>query len=128
MSDQQTQPAGKGSGDFRRWLDPGHDNALLIYILYFVSFAIGITMIIGLVIAYINRGKAGGYVESHYTWLVRTFWIGLLYVFVSGVLALVAIGFVLMLAVLVWAVVRLVKGVQALSRREPVHNPTTWWI
>jgi uncharacterized membrane protein len=128
MSDQQQQPTGTGSQDVRKWMDPGHDNALLVYILYFVSLAIGITAIIGVIIAYVNRGKAGGYVETHYTWLIRTFWIGLLYACIAALLAFVAIGFLLMIAVLVWAVVRMVMGIQALSRREPVRNPDTWWI
>jgi uncharacterized membrane protein len=29
-------------------------------------------------------------------------------------------------ATLVWAIVRLIKGLQALSRKEPVANPQTW--
>ena len=34
-------------------------------------------------------GRAGGYVESHYTWLIRTFWIGLLYSIIGAALSLV---------------------------------------
>jgi uncharacterized membrane protein len=60
-----------------RWLEPGQTNALVIYILYLAGLVIGISGLIGLVIAYINRGKAGGFVETHYTWQIRTFWIGL---------------------------------------------------
>lgn len=59
-----------------RWLEPGQTNALVIYILYLAGLVIGITGIVGIVLAYINRGKAGGFVESHYTFLIRTFWIG----------------------------------------------------
>ncbi|TIV06568.1 MAG: hypothetical protein E5V94_12120, partial [Mesorhizobium sp.] len=69
-----------------RWLEPGQTNALVIYILYLAGLVIGITGIVGIVLAYINRGKAGGFVESHYTFLIRTFWIGLLYALISVVL------------------------------------------
>ncbi len=111
-----------------KWLEPGPQNALVIYVLYFLSFVIGITGLIGVVMAYLNRGKAGGFVETHYTWLIRTFWIGLLFSVISFVLALAFIGFLLMIAVAVWAVVRLVKGVMALNKNEPIPDPTTWWI
>ena len=111
-----------------KWLEPGAQNALVIYILYLVGFVIGISAIIGVVMAYLNRGKAGGFVETHYTWLIRTFWIGLLYSAIAVVLAIVAIGFVLMFAVMVWAVIRLVKGLMALNKNEPIPDPTTWWI
>jgi uncharacterized membrane protein len=111
-----------------KWLEPGAQNALVIYILYLVGFVIGISAIIGVVMAYLNRGKAGGFVETHYTWLIRTFWIGLLYSAIAVVLAFVAIGFVLMFAVMVWAVIRLVKGLMALNKNEPIPDPMTWWI
>ena len=62
----------------------------LIYILYLVSITLGVTILIGLVIAYMNRGQATGtWAESHYTYQIRTFWIGLLYSLISVVLMLV---------------------------------------
>ena len=127
MSDQQSSP-GPASRETDKWLEPGKTNAQIIYILYFVSFLIGISALIGVVIAYINRGKAGGFVESHYTWLIRTFWIALLGSFVSLLLFIVGIGFLLMFAVAIWAIIRLVKGLQALGRNEPIPDPQTWWI
>ena len=38
-----------------RWLEPGQTNALVIYILYLAGLVIGISGLIGLVIAYFNR-------------------------------------------------------------------------
>ncbi|AZO16469.1 hypothetical protein EJ069_18155 [Mesorhizobium sp. M2A.F.Ca.ET.043.05.1.1] len=111
-----------------RWLEPGQTNALVIYILYLASFVIGITGIVGIVLAYINRGKAGGFVESHYTFLIRTFWIGLLYALISVVLMMLVIGFVLMLAVAVWFIARCILGIQALQRGEAVKNPQSWLL
>ncbi|MEM9999823.1 MAG: hypothetical protein AAF940_02980 [Pseudomonadota bacterium] len=111
------------------WFDPGAKNAQLVYVLYFLSlFLGGIPAIIGVVFAYMNRGKIGGFVDNHYTWLIRTFWIGLAYTLVAAVLMLVGIGFLLLLAVFVWLVIRLVKGIQNLGRREPMPDLQTWWI
>jgi len=129
MTDPQNSTPPPMPSQTDKWLEPGAQNALVIYILYLLGFVIGgIPTIVGLVMAYINRGKAGGFVETHYTWLIRTFWIGLLYGFISFILAFVAIGFLLMIAVAVWVIVRLVKGLMALNRNEPIPDPSTWWI
>lgn len=126
MSDFQPQPASPRQTD--RWLEPGVTNVQVIYILYLASFVLGITGLIGLVLAYINRGKAGGWIESHYTYLIRTFWIALLYSFISVILMLLLIGFLLAFATAVWVIVRCVIGLQAVGRGEPIKNPTSWWI
>lgn len=126
MTDQQPVPPAPRQTD--RWLEPGPTNMQVIYVLYLAGFVIGITPLIGLVMAYINRGKGGGWIETHYTWAIRTFWIALLGGFVSLLLMLVAIGFVLALAVAVWVIVRCVVGLQAVSRGEPIRNPQSWWI
>lgn len=127
MTDQQ-QPTPPAPRQTDRWLEPGPANMQVIYVLYLAGFVIGITVLIGLVMAYVNRGKAGGWVETHYTWAIRTFWIALLGGFVSLLLMLVAIGFLLALAVAVWVIVRCVIGLQAVSRGEPIKNPESWWI
>jgi uncharacterized membrane protein len=111
-----------------RWLEPGPTNALVIYILYLAGLVIGVTGIVGIVLAYINRGKAGGFVESHYTFLIRTFWIGLLYALISVVLMFVIIGFLLMFAVAVWFIARCILGLQALQRGAAVKNPESWFL
>lgn len=126
MTDFQPQPASPRQTD--RWLEPGVTNVQVIYILYLASFVLGITGLIGLVLAYINRGKAGGWIESHYTYLIRTFWIALLYSFISVILMLLLIGFLLAFATAVWVIVRCVIGLQAVGRGEPIKNPTSWWI
>lgn len=126
MSDQTPQNA--PSGDAARWLEPGRQNVQLIYILYLVSLAVGLTSIVGLVLAYLNRDRADPWLQSHYTFAIRTFWIGILYVLVCALLAFFLIGFLLMFVVLVWFVIRCVKGLQAVTSEQPVSNPETWLI
>ncbi len=121
-TDKEPMPPRKRDG----WLEPGPTNIQVIYLLYLVSFVIGITALVGIVLAHLNRGKSEAWVESHYTWAIRTFWIGLLYAFVSAILMVVGIGFLLMLAVAIWAVVRIVIGLQAVSRGDPIKNPDSW--
>ena len=112
-----------------RYLAPGGANVRLIYILYLVSLAIGVTILIGLVMAYLNRREAiGTWAESHYTYQIRTFWIGLLYSLISVVLMLVGIGFLLIAAVAIWGLVRCIRGLQWASAGQPVQQPETWFV
>ena len=111
-----------------RWLESGKTNIQVIYILYLASFVVGITGLVGIVMAYINRGKSAPWIETHYTWAIRTFWIGLLYSLIAALLMIVAVGFVLMFAVAVWVIVRVVIGLQKAGRNEPIANPDSWWI
>jgi uncharacterized membrane protein len=111
------------------YLAPGGDNVKLVYGLYLVSVLLGITMLIGLVMAYINRGQvAGSWAESHYTYQIRTFWIGLLYSAISVVLMLVLIGFLLIFVVLIWVFARCIRGLQWAGNGQPVPNPKTWMV
>lgn len=110
------------------WTSSGPDNVKLVYFLYLGSLVLGITALIGLVFAYINRGKSGGWVDTHYTYQIRTFWIGLLYTLIAVLLSIVLIGFILMIAVIVWFVVRSVIGLQRATQGQPVANPRSWLI
>lgn len=126
MSDINPEPVAPRQSD--RWLEPGQTNAQVIYVLYLAGLVVGISGFVGIILAYMNRGKAGGFVETHYTWLIRTFWIGLLYAFVSVILMFIVVGFLLMFAVAVWFIVRCIVGLQALGRGEPIKNPDSWFF
>jgi len=103
-------------------------NVQVIYCLYLVSFVVGLTGIVGLIMAYVNRGKSEPWVDTHYTYAIRTFWIGLLYALISSILMLVAVGVILIFGVAIWIVVRCVIGLQKASAGEPIARPTSWWI
>lgn len=124
MSDPQQQTPRQTD----RWLEPGATNVQVIYVLYLAGLVIGVSVLIGVVIAYVNRGKAGGWVETHYTWAIRTFWIGVAYAVVSFILMLAAIGFLLLFATAVWFIVRCIIGLQAAGRGEAIKNPDSWLI
>lgn len=105
------------------------NNARLVYILYLVAIILGgVTALVGLVMAYVYRGEAPEWLSSHYRFQIRTFWIGLLYSLISMLLSVIGIGFLLGFLTLIWWILRCVKGLQALEKREPVANPETWLI
>ncbi len=105
------------------------DMLLVTYICYLIGVVFGITVVLGVVIAYLQRGEvADGWRASHYTWLIRTFWIGLLYGVVSAVLSPIGIGVVLGFATLVWYIIRVVKGWIRYGQEEPMANVESWFI
>jgi uncharacterized membrane protein len=84
--------------------------------------------LVGIVLAHLNRGKSEAWLESHYTWAIRTFWLGLLGAFVSMLLMIVMIGMLTMLLVALWVVIRTIVGLQKLGRNEPIDNPQSWLL
>ena len=101
--------------------------ALVVYILYLVSYAVGgITALVGVIIAHIQVGEADPLLASHYRFQIRTFWIGLLYLVIGGLLAIVLIGFLVLLWWFVWSLIRCIKGLLALNENRPIANPGSW--
>ena len=104
----------------------GAGTAKLVYILYLVSLLIGITAIVGLIIAYVNRDDAPGWLQSHYRFQVRTFWIGALYMFVGILLLQFLIGLLILLFFIFWLIVRCAKGIKYLDKEEAYPDPGSW--
>jgi len=102
--------------------------AKIIYYLYLVSILIAITAIAGLIMAYVNRDDAPDWLKSHYQFQVRTFWIGVLYLFVGVLLSQVVVGVFIILFWLLWLIVRCAKGIKYLDQQTAYPNPTGWFF
>jgi uncharacterized membrane protein len=101
---------------------------LTVYILYLVGFLTGITVLVGLIIAYLQRDKTDRVSQSHFQFQITTFWIGLLYFFVGLLTLHIGIGALVLLWYVVWTVIRCIKGLLALNTGEPIGNPNSWWF
>jgi uncharacterized membrane protein len=93
------------------------------------SFIFGWPSIIAVIINYVRRGDARGtWLESHFDWQIRTFWIAvglsILIAAVSAILVLVVIGLITwpigFFALGVWAIYRIAKGWMALRDRRAI--------
>lgn len=80
----------------------------------------------GVILAYIDRPKADALLASHYTYMIGTFWKGMLYSFVCLLLSFVLIGIFGFFLVSIWYLARLIKNLVFLIRNEPITNPRTW--
>ncbi|HET7005453.1 MAG TPA: hypothetical protein VFK65_08185 [Candidatus Binatia bacterium] len=91
------------------------------------AFVFGIPSIIAVVINYLKRGEARGtFLASHFRWQIRTFWFGLLWCLLGGLLFVTFIGIPLAIAVFiaagVWVIFRIVRGWLALRDHKPMYT------
>lgn len=91
------------------------------------SFLFGWPSIIAVIINYVKRSDVrGSWLESHFTWQIRTFWFALLWAVVVGIVSLplmpVLVGFgtlaLGMFALGVWAIYRIARGWLRLNSRQ----------
>jgi uncharacterized membrane protein len=95
--------------------------ATLVYALQAAGFLLGITWIAALIVDYVKKDDAAGtWLESHFRWQIRTFWWGLLWGVIGGILAFVLVGFIVLAADVVWIIYRIVKGWLRLAERRAV--------
>ncbi|MDP3720018.1 MAG: hypothetical protein Q8T13_19830 [Acidobacteriota bacterium] len=93
------------------------------------AFIFGWPSIIAVIINYVKRNDARGtWLESHFTWQIRTFWFAVLWaciVFITGaLLAIVLIGFAIWFVGLFvlgcWAIYRILSGWLRLRDRRAI--------
>jgi uncharacterized membrane protein len=90
------------------------------------AFLTGWPSIIAVIINYVKRNDVRDtYLESHFSWQLRTFWYALLWAFVIGLLVMSLIGiplaWVVAVGVGVWVLYRIARGWLALAEHKPVR-------
>ncbi len=110
-------------------VDKGYTGmVVIIYALYLASFVIGITSIVGVIMAYTAQGKAPAWLQSHYRFQIRTFWLFLLFAVISILLAFVFIGILTLALAAIWFIVRCVKGILWVQNGQEVPDAASWWL
>lgn len=104
-------------------LKSGINIALLVYILQIVGFFLGgITFLIGVIINYVKKSDVEGtFVASHFRWQVRTFWYGLLWGVIGGLLLFIYIGIPILAINCIWIIYRVVRGVLRLGDKKEMY-------
>ncbi|MFL0354887.1 DUF4870 family protein [Erythrobacter sp. GH1-10] len=95
----------------------------IISLLYLGSFLTGISGLVGVVLAHVWQGEnADNWAASHFSYLIRTFWIGLI---ASVVLFVTIIGIPLLILPAIWVGVRSVMSLVKAQKHEPMPDPKT---
>ena len=98
----------------------------LVYLLYLLGFVLHPAALVGIILAYVNRGDAEPLARSHYDFQISTFWRGLVMIVVGIVTLFFFVGGLVLVFWVVWAIVRCVKGLTKLSRGEPMPATIGW--
>ena len=88
------------------------------------AFLTGWPSIIAVILNYVKRSDVRGtWLDSHFSWQIRTFWYSLLWLAIGGVLFITVVGIpfaiVLWFATGIWVLYRIIRGWLALvSQKE----------
>ena len=98
---------------------------LLTPMLIVTAFVTGWPSILAVVLNYIKRNEARGtYLESHFSWQIRTFWFALLWVVIALLLVLTLIGIPVSMALAslvgLWVLYRVTRGWLRLNDKRAI--------
>ncbi len=98
---------------------------LLSSALIVTAFLSGWPSIIAVILNYVKRSDVRGtWLDSHFSWQIRTFWYALLWLVIGGILFATVVGIpfavVLWLGTGIWVLYRIIRGWLALSSRKPL--------
>lgn len=92
-----------------------------VYLLQAIGLLCLPLFVVAVIINYVKREDAEGtWLAPHFRWQIRTFWFGLLWAALGGLLFIVVIGWVVLIATWIWLVYRVVKGWFSLADRKPL--------
>lgn len=87
--------------------------------------------VVGVIVAHVKRSDARGtWVESHFSWQIRTFWwsfvwsmIGWLILIVLGIILIgIPIAFLIWAAVSIWVLYRVIRGYLQFKDNKPIPS------
>ncbi len=89
------------------------------------TFLTGWPSIIAVIMNYVKRSDVHGtYLDSHFSWQIRTFWYTLLWLVIAAMLFATVIGivfaYILVVGVGVWVSYRIIRGWMALNEGRPM--------
>jgi len=92
------------------------------------AFLTGWPSIIAVILNYVKRADVrGSWLESHFLWQIRTFWYGLLWVVLCGLVVVLTLGLGLLVVwlplavVTIWFVYCIARGWMRLGARQPMY-------
>lgn len=99
--------------------------AKIIYGLYVLGYFNLITSIVGVIYAYIARGK-DPVADTHLTFQIRTFWLSLLIAVLAMITIVIGVGFLLFLFLWIWGLIRVISGFLLANDRKPISGTKYW--
>lgn len=114
--------------EIQDYLKPGKRNIIFIYILYLCGLIFPILTVLGGLFAYVGQSDKDNFLDSHYIFAFRTFWIGIIGAAISMIGMIIFVGIILYILLFVWFALRSIIALQFLIHDQPHPNPKTFWI
>ncbi|MEQ1661450.1 MAG: hypothetical protein ABL877_02005 [Thiobacillus sp.] len=93
----------------------------VIYGLYGLALLTGITAIVAIVLNYLKREEVQNtWLQSHFSWQIRTFWWGVAWMILGTITYLILIGWAIWGVATVWYIYRIAKGWLNLNDGKPM--------
>lgn len=93
-----------------------------VYLLQALSFAFGVTAVVGVVLNHLYLARVRGtWLETHFRWQIRTFWLGLFWSLLGLLTYVLVVGWVILLGVYLWTLYRVVKGAINFFAERPMY-------
>jgi uncharacterized membrane protein len=94
-------------------------------VLIVTAFLFGWPSILAVILNYVKRSDVRGtWLDSHFSWQIRTFWYSLLWLVVGLVLFVTVVGipvaYVIWWVTGIWVLYRIIRGALALSSEKPM--------
>lgn len=95
----------------------------LAYALYAGGLILGVPLLLGAGLAHIKAFDKSepAWRQSHYVWLVKSFWYAVIAGIVGMALMFTPLGLLVQIGVFVWLVYRVIKGWLAVPRRQAIE-------
>ena len=89
------------------------------------AFLTGWPSIIAVILNYVKRSEVRGtWLDSHFSWQIRTFWFALLWLVVGAILFVTLVGIPVAVAIWfatgIWVLYRIIRGWLALNSQTPL--------
>ncbi len=121
-SDQQSSALIEGGPDEVERMRSLRQIATLVYVLQAMSFFVGFTAVIGVILNHLRLAEVEGtWLESHFIWQIRTFWLGLLWGVIGVLTSLLLVGLLILVGVWIWGIYRVLKGWLNLADGRPMY-------
>ena len=102
--------------------DGGRTITIVAYVLHLLGAITGLASIIGLIINYVVKGDHGEMMDSHQSWMIRSFWYALLGCLACGLLFITIIGAPLawlgLIVIWLWYIYRHIRGLIDLAESK----------
>jgi uncharacterized membrane protein len=93
----------------------------VVYALYALSLFTAGTAVIAVIINYVKQDEVRGtFLESHFRWQIRTFWLALAGCVIGWITVWLLVGWLILAATWLWVAYRVVRGWLALNDDEPI--------